>query len=242
MARWVELATTSGGTRKSNDDFVDYLKWYGRRRRVTLLVACDGIGSRPEAGKCAQSVGRAALETVVQFLKRRNSSRALGARDATTLAKRLRKLKVRGVTEESGTTFVLSVFDHKRHKGGYSLITLWAGDSRAYLLDSRDNFRQLTSDHQTDERRITRFYDGTGCVRGGEPDVAFCEVNAAPRAVCLTTDGIHERCRPNEFRKFLLYCVARRPRTEAQLAFYLSGFLARNIGDNYSMSLMYKNP
>jgi serine/threonine protein phosphatase PrpC len=242
MARWVELATTNDGTRKSNEDFVDRVKWYGKRRRVTLLVACDGIGSRPDASACARGVGRAALEHAVRFLKRRNSTRALGPSDATKLAKRLRNLKVTGVKEGSGTTFVLSLFDHKRHRAGYSLVTLWAGDSRAYLLDSSGGLHQLTSDHQSDERRITRFYDGLGRVRGGDVDASFYEVSSAPRAICLTTDGVHERCSPNELREFMLYCITRKPRTEPQLSHYLTGFLARNIGDNYSMSLMYKTP
>ena len=243
MVKWVELSVTNRGLRASNDDFVADYKWRGKKHgRVTLLIACDGIGSRPESAACAAAVGKAALDAALKFLRRRRSSLALNTQDAARLADRLQSLDVRNVPPASGTTLVLLLFDHKRSKDGYTIITLWAGDSRAYLIDSKGLFRQLTSDHQTDERRITRLIDGTGKARGGRVETDICKVALAPRAVCLTTDGVHEGRRSHELHQFLLYCLERRPRTEAQLSQFLTGFLDRNIKDNYSMSLMYRVP
>lgn len=206
--------------------------------QITALVACDGVGSRPNSSVCARAVGEAALRRVRLHLQHRPPGNVLSPRDAEQLKQQLQTLTLNHVSPTSATTFVMILFDHRRTRSGYNLIVLWAGDSRIHLLDMAGQTQQLTTDHHDEDGRLTAYFSGDGRVLG-TLDTRHYVVEGSPLAICATTDGVHEHCQPQELCEFLLYCVQHQVRGEEQFSAWLSGFLNENISDNYSAALLY---
>lgn len=238
MRRWVQLDSSSLGNRAGNEDIVMVSTCRYSKKRVSVLIACDGVGGRPGGGKCAKAISLAVRVVVERYLRKRRSARALDGEDAKRLTLRLHHLWIRGIDDASATTLALVLFDRCERKKGYKIITIWAGDSRAYLIDSKGELRKLTNDHHDAEGRLTSFFTGDGRAHG-EIGSLCVTLKGFPCVICITTDGVHESCTPDELKNFLLYCVNQGIRTREDLTIELSNFLRYNLSDNYSMILFY---
>ena len=97
---------------------------------------------------------------------------------------------------------------------------------------------QLTEDHHDDELRLTTFYNGNGKACGNL-GIKLDEIDSLC-AVAVTSDGVHESCRPNELKLFLLHCIERKIRINDEFTQLMKDFLMDNISDNYSCAMLYR--
>lgn len=240
MKQWITLASSNCGTRADNEDYVESRAYSYRRRRIEALVACDGIGGRPNGKDCATTVGQAALQMADNYLRKRRSRRALNREDLQQLVRRLHALRLHGINPQSGSTLALVLFDLNEQKQGYNALVIWAGDTRVNLLDIAGQTRQLTKDHHDAEGCLTTYLNGDGKVCG-KLGAEYFTFSTLPCVISVTTDGIHDHCQPYELYQFLLYCLGQRFQRTEQLSAALSQFLQRNISDNYSAILLYRS-
>ena len=117
------------------------------------------------------------------------------------------------------------------------MVTAWVGDSHIYLFEIDRSGKQLTSEHHDEEGRLTRYITGDGLIHGGL-EIQHV-ISDSPYAVCLTTDGVHEKCQPDELYNFLLFCVDHRVTSNGHFSEAMTLFLGDNIDDNYSAVLLY---
>jgi hypothetical protein len=160
------------------------------------------------------------------------------------LVKRLQKVDVSGAPEQSATTMALALFDLTPRHAGYNVLAIWAGDSRVYAVNEVGNLWRLTSDHHSinpddGKKSICSFFRGDGLVVG-KLEGRHYVLPTCPAVICVSSDGVHERCRAEELRHFLLYCVDQRIAGENELRKELRDFLGRNVGDNFSLALVYR--
>lgn len=239
VSYWFSLAASRRGARDANEDFVAIRTLQYGIWRAKVLVACDGVASRPEGGACSSAVGEAAIESIQGYFKRRKSVLTLDAGDIESLGKSLLSLPVEAVSPQSATTLAVALVYPRLLGRRWATLVFWAGDSRVYELDDSGTLHTLTKDHHDQEGRLTSYYGGDGKMKGTLSWV-YRERSAPPSAVCVTTDGVHERCRPEEIRHFLLYCMSQQIDSDEQLSDELSEFLRLNISDNFSFVLYYR--
>lgn len=235
---WHVISTSHIGTKAVNDDFAWAEVLHGYRRKYAGLFVCDGVGSRKGSGKCANTVGQVTRDYLAAYVGRRKRG-PLTATEAQRLQRELsahipRTLPGSGSLESSdaelATTLAATIVD------GDSLLALWAGDSRVFVLDERGVLTQVTDDHTDAEGRLTCWISGDGEIAGKISAVHHRAV-ARPAAVCVTTDGVHDRCRHDELRQFLLYAVLIGPADAGHLQMDLAAFLNGNVSDNFSLTL-----
>jgi serine/threonine protein phosphatase PrpC len=238
MIQWIKTLCSEVGKKDSNQDFVAARSFSSRRRKIDVLIACDGVGGHEGGAECSAAVGNAVLNAVENFLARRKSDRALDKKDLDQLRKRITSLPPTNAPEGSATTLALVLFDRQKGRLGYSMVTAWVGDSHIHLLEVAGSSRRLTNEHHDDEGRLTHYVTGSGRVHGGlEMGLV---TSKSLYAICLTTDGIHEKCRPEELYNFLLYCIDHKIREERSFSEAMTLFLGDNIDDNYSAVLLYR--
>lgn len=240
MPKWVGIVSSNCGRRKSNDDFVAIRTYYHKRRRITALIACDGVGSRPEGKACAIAMGKESLQIIESYLRHRHSGKTLNNNDAKRLASRLSNLNIKGITNSSATTLVLALVDHRRRKSEHNIIVLWAGDSRAYILDIKGQAIQISLDHHDDEGSLTCYFTGDGRLYG-EIEATHYSLKNSLHAIWVTTDGVHAHCQPEELNHFILYCISQRFHDSDNLTQMLSEFLSDTMSDNFSLALLYQS-
>ncbi len=204
---------------------------------MTLLVLCDGVGSRQNGALYSKAVGEAAVECTSRYLKARRSRRGIGERDVSTLRQRIQRLSVLEVPGDPACTLVLVLLDRRRRKDGYPFLVIWAGDSRAIAVGPDGKLDEWTHDHHDEEGRLRSYFGRKGRVFGSLG--SHCGSTAVPNGVCLTSDGIHERCEAAELARFVRYCMHNQICRDEELLAELTFFLGRNINDNYSMILAY---
>lgn len=228
---YVRVGASQIGRRAENQDAIFLGSSAGPSSAI--LVCCDGIGSLPDAGNCAQTECDAAARTVLRYLRGAGAPHTIRSSDALNIAHRLSNLRLKGVVRTSGTTLALSIVHGRR------ILVVWAGDTRAYLLDAGGLLRQLTTDHHDNDGRITQSILGTGEVQGGM-STYFEILDRPPVALFLTTDGVHESCSGSELRRFVFDCIERRIAGKPEFSKELEQFLGVNIHDNFSMALWYR--
>jgi len=232
-AGWSLLQASGNGTREYNDDFVAAVGVTAAKRRYFILVACDGVGSNPGSGRCAEAVSGISVETAKLFLKARQSRRRLSNEDGKHFACELEKsLCSLALGSELSTTACIVIFDKE------ALICVWAGDTRAYFLDINGAFECVTTtDHHDDEGRLTRFIDGDGHVEGGFATNSIEIAYKSPLvALALMTDGIHGACSTEDMRNLLSYLAFYPPTGDLELQEVLTEFLGSFASDNYSIA------
>ena len=211
-------------------------RYAGGRRRALVLVASDGIGSLPNATRCALAVATAAQQAVVKYLRRRRSRRALQKRDAAILLTLLSKIGTYVADSAGGSTLNVTLFDPREAGQQGSVITIWSGDTRTCAADVYGQVYQLTEDHRDSEGALTSYIrlDGQSVGRLG---LSVFATSRPLCAICITTDGVHDRCEAGELNYFLFHCVAEYLASNSELSSALRQFLDANISDNYSMAL-----
>lgn len=231
---WQVVTSTHRGSKSENDDFALAEIHRARRGRYATLCVCDGVGSFPGSGKCAQAVGRAMTTILSKMLLRRKRSSLdafrLRNQVATELRSHIPKKSPSDATTPLATTLAAGIVDRN------SLLTIWAGDSRIYLLNEEGQLLLATKDHQDEQGRLSRWVQGDGQI-AGRLEANSLRFSSRPVAVCATTDGVHEHCQREELRQFLLYCVLSGVRDSQKLQNDLQAFLNVNVCDNYSLSL-----
>lgn len=237
MARWIRLASSKSGERHRNEDVVATHTIPRRGGGIDVIAVCDGVGSRPEALECAQSVAQAAVRRTTKYLAARGHG-ALKPEDARILRDLLSRIRVRGISKESATTLTLVLFERKPHRAGYGGLAIWAGDTRASLLEASGKLQSLTRDHHDEEGRLTCYVMGTGRVFGSLEHSFFS--SGSPCVLYVTTDGVHERCSLDELRSLGLYCMDHGVRSDKVFSKILTQFLAENISDNFSAVIVYR--
>lgn len=236
--RWTQITCSLAGDRASNEDSV----WTHSFRRGSLYigVVCDGVGGRPAGADCAKAVGEAILLCTIRYLENRSAGR-LNRSDVESLKRKFFRVRIRKIPEipeESATTLAIAIFEGRSRKSEYRSIVLWSGDTRVSMLESSGQLRQITRDHHDSEGRLTSYVDGKGRFKG-QLEGVFTS-SPMPCALSITTDGIHERCTPSEWARFLLYCAEHRIRSSSRLARDLTTFLGENVSDNYSAAILHR--
>ena len=231
--RWILRIVTDRGPRQRNDDACLGAEIPGRRGTTRLAIVADGIASSADGGAAARAAvaaARGVAEGWLRHIRRREFRRS----DADDLARHLRRLPGVDVGIGAGTTFVLTLLR------GRTLLVLWAGDSRAGLLDESSRFHYLTDDHHDEEGAIRRWYDGTGRLHG-RLALKCVTLRHPPLAITLSSDGVHEACTETEMRSFLLYSIG--ARTEGPVLDREFGeFLRPNLKDNYTLAIWSRHP
>lgn len=237
MTKWIKTLCSEVGKKKENQDFVAARSFRSHRRKIDVLIVCDGVGGHLGGSQCSKAIGEAVLGVVEKYLSRRKSGRSLDKEDANLLGQRLASLPITNAPKDSATTLALALFDRKNGKSGHSIVTAWVGDSHVYLFEIADAGKQLTSDHHDEEGRLTRYITGDGRVHGGL-EIRHFTANS-PYGICLTTDGVHEKCQLSELYNFLLFCIDHRVTSDGRFSEAMTLFLGDNIDDNYSAVLLY---
>lgn len=235
--KWSLIHASGVGKREYNDDFVATKTFSASRRRYFVLVACDGVGSDPGSGVCAEAVSLLSADVTETFIKERGTHRTLDDGDAEQLARVLEtQIALLDGSPNHSTTICTVVFD------GESLVGLWAGDTRAYCIDVDANLVRLTQeDHHDDEGRLTRFVTGDGHIEGGlERAVVRIPREAPLAAVTAITDGVHGACSFEDLRQLLGYLAHSQPHSERTLDQVLREFLGQFMDDNYSIAIFLR--
>lgn len=238
---WTSVSASQTGTRESNEDFIAIRTLQYGIWRLKVLIACDGVGGRPAGGACASMVGEAVIGAINSYLKVRKSRFTLKRKETEKIARMLTALSIKGLVNQSACTLAVALVYPRSLGTRWASMVFWAGDSRVYeLQEDSGELRLLTYDHHDEEGRLTSYYGGDGRVRGSLSWL-YREGPIPPAAVCVTTDGVHEHCRDEEIRHFLIYCMSKSIETNEHLSEELSDFLSLNISDNFSFGLYYKH-
>jgi len=239
MRRWWSILCASRrGKRDRNEDFLTGRQFFKKLRPVfTLLLACDGVGGRPGGAECAHEIGIAVNQAVEKYLLRKGLA-SLGKADEAGLKEMILQVPVSKITEKhAATTLALAIYDHRRGRSGRILIA-WAGDTQVRLMDDQGQCMTLTCDHLDEDNRLTAGYDADGRAHGLE--VGIVALSFLPLAVSITTDGVHEKCTPEEWRRFMAYCLLDRRMDDERFGNLLESFLEENISDNLSACVLLR--
>lgn len=226
------LSTSQIGGCERNEDFVASTTVRKGQHRFAVLLACDGVGGRPNGDRCAHDVGKLLMRQVTSYLRKRRTAKTFGWADQASLRRRLLRLRIPQGDPASACAFALTVVAPD------SVWVFWAGDTRAYVLDREGELMQLTSDLVDAEGRLHTYFRGDGRLIGELG--AACVSGRRTPLVSVATDGVHGGCSESELRHFLLYCLATMIPNGDVLGDRLGGFLDGNVGDNYSMAVAYR--
>lgn len=236
---WLLNSVSNIGKRKSNQDFILHQTIKKHRRNIDVLIVCDGIGQFAKSHLCSELVSKKAMERISASISNRKSRKVLDQSDLTKMKSQLQNLGITEIKEEAGTTFTATIIDRKSSKDGFSILFFWAGDSRIYIKDERNKIEQVSSDHVNENdpyKPITSSYNEKGEILG-KMDCGFKSVKDLS-LVALSTDGIHDKCNPNELETFFDYCNSLGKIENEQLEDDLTYFLDKNISDNFSLILL----
>ena len=237
---WNIRGVSNIGKRKSNQDYILYNSIKRHKRIIDILILCDGIGEFAKSDKCSELVCKKSMSTICSYIKNRKSRKSLHYKDLSKLIPLLTNLNIQEIDEDAGTTFTAAIIDRKKSSKVFTIIYMWAGDSRIYIKKNNTNLELLTSDHtdyeSADKPLICSFNEKGKVI--GKIDFGVTYVKDF-KYLALTTDGIHDKCKNNELEAFLDYNYSVNKLTNKKLEDNLSYFLEKNISDNYSLIFQY---
>jgi serine/threonine protein phosphatase PrpC len=239
MNGWVSVAASLQGKRKYNEDSVFVEPVGGGQSSAIVMIGCDGVGSLSGSGETAAAVVKASVQAIATYLRGRGRF-SLPPFEHLRLAYRLRRLKLPpGLTGAStlAAAVVPTQYDAKR------ILTFAVGDTRIYFLHDRKGLVQMTRDDHDRQGSLTAYVTGRGRVvvaRSLLRHARLHRMRGPPRAIVITTDGIHEQCKEPELEAFLRYCIKDGVSSPKDLADLLSTFLHHNLSDNASICLHYR--
>jgi len=239
MIAWVSVAASLQGKRERNEDAVCIERVGARNASSVVMIGCDGVGSLPGSGETAAAVMEAALRAIRGYLRRRYGLGPFRPGEHMLLACCLRRLKLaRGL--QGASTLAAAVVPGRLK--ARRILTFAVGDTRIYFLDDRKGLIQVTTDDHDGQGSLTAFVTAAGRVvyRSLRRHTKLHRLRETPRAIAITTDGIHEQCRPAELEAFLRYCIKGGVRSPEGLGDLLATFLRHNISDNASLCLHYR--
>jgi serine/threonine protein phosphatase PrpC len=236
---WVLNSVSNIGKRKSNQDFIIHQTFKKHKRHIDVLIVCDGIGEFKSSHLCSELISKMALGKISSAIKNRKSRKVLEKSDVGHFQNLLQNLKITGIDENAGTTFTATIIDRKNNKKGVSILFFWAGDSRIYMKEGKNKIEQLSYDHINEkdpDKPITSSYNEKGEILG----VLECGFRSISNLsyIALSTDGIHDKCKPSELETFFDYCNSLGKITNEQLEDDLTYFLDKNITDNFSLLIL----
>ncbi len=236
MKKWISISFSNIGKRESNQDFVYKESIKVKRRRIEVLLVCDGVGGRPNGEECSKEVGNEIIKVVKSYVSKRKSAKALTKLDTDIIKRLLSLLPKLNAPVMSRTTATLMLIDRKNTKNGYSCISLWAGDSRAYLIEEEKQPVQISTDQYNSEGHLSVVFGGDGKLYG-ELGRNF-SVLKKPILYCVTTDGMNSQLKG--LYKFFLSCVYHHINSDTTFEFQSTRFLSSIISDNYSSAMLYR--
>jgi serine/threonine protein phosphatase PrpC len=230
--RWLRLTAVGKGRRINNADRVAVSKLMRAGATGCVLVVADGIGDSEAAEQTAQLVCDHIREDLGKLwrrplLRRQHPAHVVASRLAQALGDALA-----GFQSPGESTFAAAVVEPSR------VCSIWAGDTRVYLLDSELRLRQLTQDHVNSAGHITACVRTTGIC--GDGPSAACEIHEDHVGVFGCTDGVHKSCTDDELRRFLAWCARARIRDSAEFSTRLASFLMNSRGDNFAAGLIVR--
>jgi len=167
---WRILKSSRIGTRERNEDYINSRQIFSKGLlRYSLLVACDGVGGRPNGKECAKAIGQSVIRVLSRYLHHLSDSHLICSDDTIRLRKVLCQLPVEHTSNEmAATTMVLLLFEHMNNNNTNSIIVAWAGDSRAQILKANNELEVLTTDHHDEEERISSYFTSDGYAHRSE--------------------------------------------------------------------------
>ena len=237
MKKWTILSFSNIGKRDENQDFLSCISIKKNKRVIDVLIVCDGVGGRPSGQECSRTIGNEIQKEVLSFIRNRKTKSCLNRHDLTILKRNLSGLKKLKASPMSRTTLALTLVDRKRNRYGNSCLTLWAGDSRIYAVESNGKAFQISNDQYNENGHISVVFTGEGKLIGemGSQQLYLKE----PLLICSTTDGMN--CVLNDLFKFLVQCVYFRIQDDHIFEKKATKFLGNLVSDNYSVALLYRD-
>jgi hypothetical protein len=230
VAAWIGLASRCLGTRTFYADALDLLQ--SKRSRCTRVCAfaADGIGDSEAAAAAASRALETLTAGVRGYLDGRRSGRRL---DPRALERTVSRRFAPGPPDAgaAGTTVVGATTD------GARVCVLWAGDSRAYVIDQAGVLVPLTVDDLDADDRLVRYCGADGRLMGGLHAGVW---RGRVGGILVCTDGVHQTCGPAELQEFVQWCVRNGVSDSAAFSSSLAEFLGENVSDNYSAGLWYR--
>lgn len=236
MHNWTNIFFSNIGKRENNQDFICINSIKSKRRRIQLMLVCDGVGGRPNGKECSEIVGCELSKQINSYLKKRKSKLSLSRLDTDKLLRIISNLPVLNGLSESRTTVSLLIVDKKETCRGYSCITLWAGDSRIYSVDTLGNAKQISKDQYDDNGHLSVVYTGEGKLVG-KLGYSFFTIKD-PLLFCITTDGMNSSLKG--LFNFFVACVYHGIYSNQEFEYQTTKFLGKLISDNYSAIMIYR--
>ena len=236
MKKWTQLFFSNIGKRDENQDFLSLTSVRTHKRIIDVLIVCDGVGGRPDGGKCSNTVGKEVQKKVLHYLHKRNARKSLNENDLHLLKRKLSDLPELDAPPLSRTTLALVLFDRLKSKYGNGCITLWAGDSRIYAIEATGDAFQISNDQYNEDGHLSVVFSGDGKLIGdmGSRYIYFKD----PLLICATSDGMN--CQTKGLYKFLIACLYLNTRDNITFEKLTTEFLGNIISDNYSAAMIYK--
>lgn len=236
MEHWIKVFFSNIGKRETNQDFIIATSIKSKRRKIELIIVCDGVGGRPNGKECSEVIGSEILKQIKSFLRNRKSKLSLNNIDAGKLVKKLSNLPTLGAPSSSRTTFSLLLIDKKETSKGFSCLTIWAGDSRIYSIDSIGSALQISNDQYDENNHLAVVFGGDGKLHGKLGHSFFITKN--PLLFCLTSDGMNSQLKG--LFKFFVACVYYNITTNKEFEYQSTKYLGNLVSDNYSAALVYR--
>ncbi|MDD2899044.1 MAG: protein phosphatase 2C domain-containing protein [Desulfuromonadaceae bacterium] len=233
MNNWNLLSVSEIGNRARNEDKIShFIRMVNCKTPVFAFIACDGVGGVSGGGEAAEIVATT-VEKKLKALISKYGTLLFSNKYGAILRSKLKKLRIKnGIC--GATTMVALIFCTRRLQGRYRCIAIWAGDSRAHIIDGSGHYLQLTHDHHDDEGRLTSAYVAKDGFCKANIEINNYIMNNLPLAFGVSTDGLHGKCRVDELRHFLSCCLVNKEIDSETFASWVQSFLEANISDNYS--------
>lgn len=225
------------GTRESNEDILLAELLPVGNKGIWLCVASDGMGGMEGGEQAARECAGKGFVTAKKILVEKGKS-VFYTGGGAILYGALNKIDIPISSAMGGATFVLLAVSLDRFKNGYRAIMLWAGDSRAWLLDAETNLLLLTTDDVDEIGHLTAFYDAASGRFIGGLHLKEMSFPYEPLAFGVSTDGFHESCAQNELRSFLAYNILQPERDFAETT---QNFIEINLADNATCGFVLRN-
>jgi len=205
---------------------------------IICFVLCDGVGSIQYGDLCAELLCNE-ISLKIHKLIEEEGRKLFYVRNRQKFKNYFNCLDIKAC-QEGASTLTILIANITRFKDGFRFLVLWAGDSRAHIIDHELNYHLLTDDHHDSEGRLTLYYDLLHNNFLGDPSCRYFSFKRLPVAFGVTSDGVHEKCNEEELRLFLLWFLYKPTDSNDKFSEYLSRFLNVNISDNYSASFLFK--
>lgn len=239
-SNWKLLSFSKKGKRNNNEDRIGYFDdWSATKGPICVFIACDGVGGTSGGAECAEEVVQAVYTKLQELISIYGLSIFKDSGSAL-LVSELTSLKVKS-NISGATTLVALIFGVARLRNGYHCTAIWAGDSRAHIIDSKGQYLMLTKDHHDEEGRLTAAYvaNGDGYCHGSL-EIRHTVIPYYPLAFGVTTDGVHGKCVDVELCAFLAWCILQKGIDSDTFALATERFLAGNLSDNLSAIFLFR--